>query len=98
MNAIIFDRIYNFSNIIFISENLIIEKNNGYGSMVFHNEYIAKFKIKYLGSQYDSDEMKGFKAANAEDLETKSKRLVKSYENFKNEFMKYKNPIINCDV
>ena len=66
--------------------------------MTFHNEYVANFKAKILGSQYDSDEMYGFKAINEDELMTKTERLLESYENFKNEFMKYKNNIINCDI
>jgi len=93
MNAKIFDRIYNLSNLISIGEELIIHAATGHA-----NGYIAYFKIKPIGGNNEQYDCYEFMAETEEELKEKSDNLIASYEKFKECFMNHKNIIVDCDV
>lgn len=99
MNAIVFGKIYNFSNVVAISETLVIEKNKGYGGQKApENLYYTIFEIKVVGSVYMEKQYFQFTAESEEELKEKSDKFIKSYDSFKKAFLEHKNSIINCDV
>lgn len=93
MNARIFGRIINLSVITWIGEEIEISYSH-------KNTYLAEFDIKYANSDSYKKLWHHFqvKSEKDADVDEACDKIKKSFENFKEAFMKYQPTIINCDV
>lgn len=97
MNAIIFDKIFNFSNIVLMDNNITFSELHK-GSGQSEKQYEATFRLKVLGNEYNEAIVRHFTVYTETELAQKKKAIESAFGKFRNAFLKHQNKIVKFNV